>query len=195
MAKHFKSEDDVQSTAVMPARRTRRRVQADSVPSIGGTPVANAAQTPSLTQPSAPRGAAEGYVPYGQVDPSHHQYAEPAPAPSYYGDYDDYFFDGRPRGGLFAFMRGILLVLAWLMRVCALVLFVLVMVNALSVPVVSRTLTPLIDLITSYLPWRDLTLLGVDTPFGGIFRGDLALVSLALFVVDCVLCKLRAALR
>lgn len=103
--------------------------------------------------------------------------------------------DAPARGGIYALGRGLLLLLAWAIRLCAFAMVAIVLLNALSLPFFRTTLSTTTDLITSYLPWQNLGLLAVDTPFGGVLRGDLAIVSLLLFVIDWLLCKLRASLR
>ncbi len=121
---------------------------------------------------------------------SHHSaYAEPVRR-------DDYYFDDEPSavGGIRAVGRGLFLLLAWAVRLCAFVLFVVVMLNAIPVPSIKYHVAFFTDSVTSYLPWYALGTLSVDTPFGGTFRCDLCLLSIALFVLDWVLCRIRAAL-
>lgn len=103
--------------------------------------------------------------------------------------------DAPARGGIFTLARGLVLLLAWLVRLCAFAMVLLVLLNALSLPFFRTTLSRVTDLITSYLPWARFGILAVDTPFGGVFRGDLAIISLVLFIIDWLLCKLRASLR
>lgn len=158
-------EDAAESTAVMNSRKLKATKK--RVDTSGGT----------------------GYLPYGQAASYRASYADAAPT-------GEFFMDDLPaRGGIYAFLRGVLLLLAWVMRIVALGFMFLVVANVLSLPFFRAQLTWITDLITSYLPWRNIGLLAVDTPFGGTFRGDLSLISLAFFIVDWLLCRLRASLR
>ena len=103
--------------------------------------------------------------------------------------------DGPARGGVFAFLRGLLLIFAWALRLCALALTIVVLLNAVSPSFLQATLSRVTDLITSYLPWQHLGLLEVDTPFGGVLRVDLAILKLVLLIIDWLLCQIRASLR
>ena len=133
--------------------------------------------------------AGTGRLPYGQAATYRAAYSDAAPT-------DEYFLDDMPvRGGFPAFLRGVLLLLAWVFRLLGVAVMLLVVANVLMLPVARHQLTSFTDLVTSYLPWRSVGLLAVDTPFGGSFRGDLALISLFMFVVDWLLCRLRASLR
>lgn len=177
MAKHFKQADD--------ALDVERDVGegADQ-----GTVVMRARQVSEVPQSVAPdRGT--GRLPYGQAAPYRGSYANAAPT-------REFFLDDMPaRGGLPAFGRGVLLLLAWATRLCAFALMVVVLANALSLPIFRQQLSAVTDTITAYAPWHTLGLLAVDTPFGGVFRGDLAILMLLLFVVDWLLCRARARLR
>lgn len=114
----------------------------------------------------------------------------------YYDDYYDEYVDGEPpvRGGIAALGRGFFMLLAWVVRVVTLALFVLVMLNSMPIPPIKYHVAYATDLLTSYLPWSKLGTLAVDTPFGGTFRCDLCLLSLGCFVVDWLMCRIRAAL-
>lgn len=165
MAKHFK-QDTQESTAVMSARQMRK-----------------AQNSRIQTEATA------SHLPYGQAASYRASYSDAAPT-------DEYFLEDMPvRGGLPAVGRVLLLLLAWAVRLCAIAAFFLVMANAFMLPVFRTQLTSVTDLVTSYLPWRSTGLLAVDTPLGGTFRGDLAIVSLLLFLIDWLLCRLRVRLR
>lgn len=103
--------------------------------------------------------------------------------------------DAPSRGGIYAFLRGLMLIFAWAVRLCAFAMTIVVLLNAVSPSFLQATLSRVTDLITSYLPWRNIGLLEVDTPFGGVLRGDLAILTLVLFVIDWLLCRIRASLR
>lgn len=129
-------------------------------------------------------------LPYGDAAPYRTAYADPIrkDAPYYSED------EGFARGGIHRVGRGLFLLLAWGARLAALVLFVIVMLNAMPIPVVGPYVLTITDQVTSYLPWREMRLLVVDTPFSGAFRCDLCLLSLFLLVLDWVFCRIRAAL-
>lgn len=122
--------------------------------------------------------------------------AQPVRRDAYYDDYyDEYLEEELPvRGGIAAFGRGLFMVLAWVVRIVALGLFVLVMLNSMPIPPIKYHVAYATELLTSYLPWGEWGTLAVDTPFGGTFRCDLCLASLGCFFVDWVLCRIRAAL-
>ncbi|MDO4798326.1 MAG: hypothetical protein Q4A01_09960 [Coriobacteriales bacterium] len=168
MAKHLKE----QQTQPMPRmNRTVPRVQAD---------------------PRVQRG--EGTrrpLAYGESAPYRTSYVEPAINRSSFGDFQDM----EARGGVYTFLRVVVLLLAWAVRLLALAGSVLVLLGSFYVteshPVFENTM----DQLWRFLPWGRIATLSVDTPFGGTFYGDIALMVLALFVIDWLLCKLRAALR
>ena len=129
-------------------------------------------------------------LPYGQAATYHYSY------PSAAVRNDDYYdLDAPPRGGLVMVARFLLLLVAWLFRLVAFAFFVLVVLNVVSITAIEVPVTRVTDIVTSYLPWRSLGLLEVETPFGGIFRGDLSLVTLLFFVLDWLVCRLRMRMR
>lgn len=139
--------------------------------------------------------------PYGPTDDtSHHMpYGEVA---SYRGPYrdavydDSYYLDEVPaRGGIRRLGRGLALVLAWAARLCALVAFALLALNVMALSPLEGLVARIDDVLETYLPWLMAGPPGVDTPFGGTFRVELALVSLVMFVADWLLCRLRALIR
>ena len=110
---------------------------------------------------------------------------------------EDYYSDdaqGDARGGIRRLGRGFFLVIAWVARLAAICLFALVMLNSFNNPLVEYYGEMITDFITGYLPWHAWGVLAVDTPFGGLFRCDLCIASILLFVVDWVACRIRAAL-
>lgn len=165
MAKHFKT-DTVESTSQRTARKEPLEVlHGDTAEQVG--------------------------MPYGQAAQYHYSY--PTAVPS-----DDYYFneaDVPARGGIRMVGRALLLIIAWAVRLCALAMFALLMLNVLSISPLRSYVTWATDLVTSYFPWRYYGLLTIDTPFGGVFRGDMAIITLLLFIVDWLICRLRANLR
>lgn len=169
MAKHFKEPQNAQNTsettAVMNGSKLRKTKKRVNVD--GGT----------------------GFLPYGQAAAYRSSVSDAAPT-------GEYFLDDMPaRGGIYAFLRGILLLIAWIFRIAAIAFMLLLVANVLALPVFRSHLSWFTDLVTSYLPWRNIGLLAIDTPFGGTFRGDFAIISLLLFIVDWLICRLRASLR
>ena len=105
----------------------------------------------------------------------------------------DYQFDyGRRRGhrGLSA----LLAVLVVVFRLGAIALAVLVVANAF-------TLSGRVDVaaitarVSAFVPAQFSAMPMVDTPFGGVFRGDLALASVILFVLDWICSRIRWRVR
>lgn len=128
-------------------------------------------------------------VSYGEVASYRTSYVEPALD-------KDFYFDERPaRGGIRAFGRFLLLMLAWACRIAALGGTALVLLNSFYVSAWHPKMAWLMDQVWTYIPWGRIHVLSVDTPFGGTFYGDIALMVLALFLIDWLLCRLRAALR
>ena len=131
----------------------------------------------------------QGYLPYGQVASYRSSYADAAPT-------GEYFIDEMPaRGGIHAVGRGILLLMAWILRLFAYGCVLLVVLNVLSLSLIRTQLTSITDAVTSNLPWHTFSTLSLDTPFGGTFRVDLAIIAVLLFVLDWALCRVRADLR
>lgn len=153
-------------------------------------------QTKLMERPAndvqSPRMGGTGHVslPYGQAATYHYSY----PSAAVRGD-DFYEEEWRPRGGIFAVARGLLLIIAWTLRLVAVALFVLTMLNIVSLSFIEVPVTRVTDILTSYFPWRTIGLLAIDTPFGGVFRGDLSLLMLLFFLLDWLVCRLRSSLR
>lgn len=182
MAKHLR-EEHLQTTKMI--RRTRRRNAAP-----GKKPVV---PRPRKAPAKAQRMAADdmdGYMlPYGQAASYRSFFADPALTGGYY-------IDRMPvRGGVYALGRVLLLLIAWTLRLLAYVFVLLVLLNVLSLSVFRAYVTNVTDAITSHLPWHSIGILALDTPFGGVFRGDLSIIALLLFVLDWAVCRVRTHLR
>ncbi len=136
------------------------------------------------------RDTAEVRLPYGQAASYQYDYGRMAPT-------DDYFDETYvpARGGFFAFLRGVIMILAVACRLAAIFLFLIVTMHVLGLPVLRGPITQLTDTITGVLPWGSLSAPVIDTPFGGVFRIDIALMCLLLFILDWLFCKLRANVR
>lgn len=127
-------------------------------------------------------------LPYGQAATYHYSYPTAVPT-------NDFYTDGvEARGGIRRLGRGLLLLLAWAFRAVALCLVFLIIANVFQFRVGRSMLTYVTDTVNSYLPWARYTLLGLDTPFGGTFRGDLSILALLAFICDWALCRARAHL-
>lgn len=113
-----------------------------------------------------------------------------APAQGYVPDYQFDYGHRRGHGGLSA----ALLVLAVVFRLAAIGLAALVVANAFTlsgrVDVAAMTAR-----VSAFVPGRFSAMPMVDTPFGGVFRGDLALASLVLFVLDWICSRVRYRVR
>ena len=127
-------------------------------------------------------------LPYGQAATYHYTY--PSALPS-----EDYYTEERPaRGGLRMLGRGLLLLLAWTFRVIAFGLVLLIIANFFLFPIGLSYVTFVTDTLTGFFPWAPFGVLGIDTPFAGTFRGDLAILALFAFIIDWLLCRARARL-
>ena len=127
-------------------------------------------------------------LPYGQAATYHYSYPTAVPT-------QDFYTDGvEARGGIRRLGRGLLFLCAWAFRACALCLVLLVILNVFQFRVGRSMLTYVTDLVTAYLPWARFTVLGLDTPFGGTFRGDLTILATLAFICDWALCRARAKL-
>ncbi|MCI1665339.1 MAG: hypothetical protein LKI25_03090 [Atopobiaceae bacterium] len=89
----------------------------------------------------------------------------------------------------------ILVVLSWVFRVAA-ILLALVVCGLCFANVPSRSaLVGVAGTVTSWLPASLSGLLVCETPFDGAFRGDLAMTSAVLFVLDWLCLRISATLR
>lgn len=180
MAKHFKNSVD--KTSVAP-----RRVAAAPTQSMQQEPQIK--RTRRASRPQRSRDEVDIELQYGNAAPRTYS-SETSTGTSFY--FDDEVI--QTRGGIWALFRGIFLLLAWIVRLVAIVLFVLVMLKSVQIPYVYDVVTYALDFGTQYLPWREFGALSLDTPLGGVFRCDLCIASLLLFVVDWILCRIRAAM-
>ena len=133
---------------------------------------------------------AEVRLPYGQAASYQYDYGRMTPTEDYF---DETYVPAR--GGFFAFLRGIIMIFAVACRLVAIFLFLIVTMHVVGLPVLRGPITQITDTITGVFPWGSLNVPVIDTPFGGVFRIDLAVVCLLLFILDCLLCKLRANVR
>ncbi len=90
-------------------------------------------------------------------------------------------------------VRAALNAAALVARVLAVVLCVLVVVDSLDLGTLHTVLLDVNGFVSNLVPQSVSGLLVFRTPMGGAFRGDFALVAVALFVIDWLLA--RAAYR
>ncbi len=133
--------------------------------------------------------AAHKPLSYGESASYRTYYASPVVDSDYYDD------EVEARGGIRSVGRFFLLSIAWVLRLCALVGSLLVVLNSFYATAWHPRFVWLMDQVWHYVPWGRASTLVVNTPFGGKFYGGLALIVLALFVLDWILCRLRATLR
>ncbi|MDO4538695.1 MAG: hypothetical protein Q4B54_11075 [Coriobacteriales bacterium] len=169
MAKHFKTEAQESPAATQMAPRVKPRA--------------------SAREKATRKGDTGISLPYGAPASYHYSY----PTATHRNEFG--FIDEKPRGGIFMVARGLVLFIAWIFRLAAILMCLIVLLNALALSPLRLYLSYVTDFITSYLPWRSIGLLSMDTPFGGVFRGDLTIITILLFIVDWLLCRLRASLR
>lgn len=86
-------------------------------------------------------------------------------------------------------------VIAVICRVCAIAASVVVMAATLGLATRLPVLGQIYHLLMVLTPPGVFGILCVATPFGGMFRGDFAVVSVALFVIDWVCLRIAASLR
>lgn len=87
---------------------------------------------------------------------------------------------------------GILRVISLLCRVVAVVLSIVVVGLCFVSGSARAAVLVFLTRVSEVLPASPSAALVVETPFGGTFRGDLALVSVVLFIVDWALCRTAA---
>lgn len=132
-----------------------------------------------------PRGRQQA-VPYGQAS------QPPVMAPRGYIADDLLAPPRRPSLGRRT-ARGILLLLSWAFRICALALVALVVLNSLTLG--NRlALMQVTARVTQLLPRQLSGVYVLDTPFGGAFRGDFAIMAVILFVLDWICARIRRSL-
>lgn len=88
--------------------------------------------------------------------------------------------------------RAALDVAAVVARVLAVVLCVLVFVDSLDLGTLHTVLLDVNGFVSNLVPQSVSGLLVFRTPMGGAFRGDFALVAVALFVIDWLLARAAA---
>lgn len=84
---------------------------------------------------------------------------------------------------------------SWVLRLAAIGVSLVVVLDSFTFATGRTELLRATAAISAVLPQGLAGLYVIDTPFGGAFRGDFAIAALVLFLVDWILCRIRAALR
>lgn len=101
----------------------------------------------------------------------------------------------RARKALSRMQSFALFLLALLLRAAALLLAVLVVASAFLTGSARATLITALNLTPLLVPPSLLGQFVVETPFGGVLRGDLAIASFLLFIADYVCVRFSASLK
>ena len=101
----------------------------------------------------------------------------------------------RTQGPLTSLEVFVLRALALLARLAAIVLAVLVVASVFLSGSMRESMLQAMRLTPLLVPSALLGRFVYETPFGGVLRGDLAVASLALFIVDWALMRLSDSLR
>lgn len=166
----------------MPAT-VRRPSQA---PQRGVAP--RAPMPPAATDRTLVRPARE--VPRAVPSPEQQRFEpQPTPVPSMVG--------GRLQGPLTALESFALRLLALVLRLAAIGLSALVVLSAVLTGSHRAQLVSTLNIAQLYLPSSLMGKFVFETPFGGLFRGDMAVVALLLFILDwlCVRTAVRVRSR
>lgn len=91
--------------------------------------------------------------------------------------------------------RFFLALFSWVFRLAAIAISVVVVLDSFTMAAARVELLRATALISSFIPSQLAGLYVIDTPFGGAFRGDFAIVAVVLFLVDWILCRIRVSLR
>lgn len=179
-------------TGPAPARTTYapRPMQADYATQPSQTSYASQAANPGSTAPSPPTVRREVVASRPYEDTAY------VNAPRGVA-YDERYADaGRVSGGA-AVAAGLLSFFAILLRLLAIALIVLVIVNAIPIGLGNFRvhIVNITGWFDNFIPQALSGRLAIQTVFGGTFRGDLALCSIGLFVIDWLLSRLSAWLK
>lgn len=141
-----------------------------------------------------------GYQQYQQAPYQQAAYQQPQAAPGAGQPQQPYGYEAprqvEPVGmGRHLAARAVLAIFSWVLRIAAIVIAGVVVLDSLSLGAGRTELLRVTALISSLIPQGLSGMYVMDTPFGGAFRGDFAIVALVLLVVDWILCRIRASLR
>lgn len=171
-------------------------------PGAGG-PYAQQPYGAGYTQPGPAGYPQPGQAPYQQGYPQAGTYPQqgyPQQAPQGQGYGYEAPREVEPVGmGHHLGARVLLAIICWVVRLSAIFLSGVVVLDSLSLGAgrteLLRITAAISSAISTALPFGLAGSYVIDTPFGGAFRGDFAIVALVLFVIDWILCRIRARLR
>lgn len=89
----------------------------------------------------------------------------------------------------------LLYVLAWIFRICAWVVCAITILSCFNLIYRFAPVASVLGVVQGATPGVLVGRLSLETPFGGLFRGDFAVVALCLFVLDWVCLRVSANLR
>ena len=167
-----------------PARPEASRVRTARPTDVPAT-VQRPSQAPrrAMVPVPAPARQAPVAVPSPRRDPYDDPYAAPAPAPR------------RLAGPLAALESFALHLLALVLRLGAIFLAFLVVASSVLSGSLRARLVSSLNLAPLLVPPALLGQFVVETPFGGVFRGDLAIASIILFCADWFCMRFSTSLR
>ncbi|MGN0287766.1 MAG: hypothetical protein ACI4B6_08890 [Atopobiaceae bacterium] len=169
-----------------------------------GAPAYPQQGAPGYGAPAYPQ---QGYAQQPYLQPGYQQapyqqaaYQQPQPAPSAAQPQQPYGYEAprqvEPVGmGRHVAARAVLALFSWVFRIAAIFIAGVVVLDSLSLGAGRTELLRVTALISSLIPQGLSGMYVMDTPLGGAFRGDFAIVALVLLVVDWILCRIRASLR
>lgn len=165
-------------------------------------------EAPRAAGPSRPNYGNDGYNPDGSYPPldstrGAQPYAREPYSPETYSQGQTGYGGGyapprqiEPVGhGRHVVARFFLALVSWVLRLGAIGLSLLVVLGSFTFGTSRPELIRAMAVATGLLPQGFAGLYVFDTPFGGAFRGDLAIAAIVLFVLDWILCRIRVALR
>lgn len=161
-------------------------------------PARAARPSPSRQDTAAMQDTAARNPAYRQTSARDTMHAIPSPAQQPYEPERDSRADARGSRGKrpLALLRSFaLFALGLLLRVAALLLAVLVVASAFLTGSARATLISALNLTPLLVPPALLGQFVIETPFGGVLRGDLAIASCLLFVADWICMRSSAAQR
>ncbi len=127
-------------------------------------------------------------APRAVPSPQQQSYA-PAPSPA------SRAVESRLHRTLALFEAFVLFVIALALRLAAILFAALVVASVFLTGSARARLISALNLTSLLVPASLMGQFVVESPFGGVFRGDLAIVSIVLFIADYVCMRISASLR
>ena len=155
---------------------------------------------PGSTQAYQPMPAPRYQDPYQQLPP-----VQAVPSPSREG-YDYYessarrdekpYKKAKKRGVGASLVSGLLSFVAVILRLVAILMAALVVASAVvSSGAYRQIIAKFVTVAAGFLPDKLAGIYVCQTPLGGVFRGDLVICAVALFVIDFILTRIAHSLR